>query len=417
MSMSLSLGLAITNQSSGAGVVHPTPTQRQLIASFNGVPNLAVTAMQSGGAYTANQGRVGHDVGRGGVQANSVRVQDVQFLVTPGTGIEASSPAAAGSDSIWRRAIEISTTTYVATYAGSAQSAAMPAGGNIETDDITHPAITAGTRIFTRFVRNLSDPTTGFINGINMNGPASQGFRTIGGNQIAANGALNSSGSGGGNAVWPYMLTGIPLIPMAAARVGIDSIGQYKDDTNTSTTQGYIARGLQNVAGEFFPWQKQGIDGQKIANMTPTATPLQQLSLNRVTVYILQAVTNDIAANRTLAQLKADFTAIAQVVKTTVGPYGLPVLMVGLCCLNRGTFTGAQNTVKTDYNDWLIAGADTYCDLAIDLRPYQGDPLTYPNDTVHPGPTDHANMATPFAAAMAPFLDPYYRPPGYVSFL
>jgi hypothetical protein len=201
---------------------------------------------------------------------------------------------------------------------------------------------------------------------------------------------------------------------MAACKAIIDSIGQYLYDSNTATSQGMIARALQNVAGEVIPWQKQGVDANKMTLQTPTAAPLQQNGLELLTFVIEQCATNDIAASRSLAQLQADFIAISTVVKNTIGPYGNPVLMVGLACLNRGTFTGAMNTVKNAYNDWLAAGADGYCDVYIDLRPSQGDPATYPNDTIHPGPTNHANMAVDLAAALVPLLDPFWVPLNYV---
>ncbi|WP_210258856.1 hypothetical protein [Rhizobium sp. WYCCWR 11152] len=387
----------------------PAPTQRQLIASFTSVPNLAPITMNSGGSYTVNQMRVGHDVGR--ANCRNIRIQDVQFRVNPGAGTELSTPVAT---STWRRALEIGSTTYVATYDGGAATKDLVAGGLIETDTIPTAVAAANSRIFVRGVRTVVDPTTGQINGVNMNAPASQGFRTVGGNQIAGNGAMNNSGSGGGNVVWPYLITGIPDIPMACGKVVGDSIGQYLNDTNTSTTGGFIKRGLQNVNGEVIPWQFQGVDANKMQLQTPTLAPLQQQGLELLTFVIMQCITNDINANHTLAQVKADFIEIATRVKTTIGPYGLPVLMIGLACLNRGPFTGAQNTVKNDYNNWLGAGADGYCDVYIDLRPYQGDTALY-TDGIHPRSADHIAMATPFAAAMAPMLDPYYRPPGYVS--
>ncbi|QIG71421.1 SGNH/GDSL hydrolase family protein [Rhizobium phage RHph_TM39] len=407
--------ILINPRNNNRPLVRPTPTKRQLVASWCATPNLAPSLMASGGSYTANQVRNAHKIGRANIK--DLRIQDIQARLTPGSGAEVASPAAT---SIWRRAIEIGSTTYPATYSG-AISKDLVSGGLIETDNIVGAFALANSQIFTRGTRTVKNATTGVfdpaldnINGVNMVGPSSQGFRTVGGAQVNSVGAMNASGSGGGNAVWPWMITGIPDVPMAACRVIGDSIAQYLNDTNTGTTGGYIKRGLNNINGETFVWQFAAVDANKMQLQTPALAPLQWVNLDLLTCVILQCITNDIAANRTLAAIKADFISIATAVKNTIGPYGLPLLMVAVCCLNRGTFTGAQNTVKNDYNNWILSGADGYCDVAIDMRPYQGDPNSYPSDTIHPGQTDHANMAPYFAAAMAPMLDPYWVPPNYV---
>lgn len=418
MSLSLGINLAITGQNGGGGVVHPAPTQRQLIASFCAEPNLAPTLMAAGGSYTANQIRNGHVIGP--ANCRDPIIHDIQIRINSGGGAEVSSPAAT---SIWRRALEQGATTTPATYDAGAISKDMLAGGKIATDIIPVPGnlLAAGSSIFTRATRTVKNAGTGVfdpaldnINGMNMNGPSSQGFRTVGGAQVNGNGAMNASGSGGGNTCWPWMISGIPDVPMAAGRVVGDSIAQYLNDTNTSTTGGYIKRALNNVNGVVMPWMFCALDANKMQNNTPALAPLQWTDIEYLTWLMMQCSTNDVAASRSLVQMQTDFIACSTKTKTTIGPYGLPVLMLASCCLNRGTFTGAMNTVKSDFNTWLLAGAGGYCDGAYDGRPYQGDPAGY-SDNIHPTTTDHINMAGPLATFMTPFLDPYYRPPGYVS--
>ncbi|MBY5570821.1 hypothetical protein HFO55_26915 [Rhizobium leguminosarum] len=61
---------------------------------------------------------------------------------------------------------------------------------------------------------------------------------------------------------------------------------------NTSTTGGFIMRGLQNVNGEVIPWQFQGVDANKMQLQTPTMAPLQQQGLELLTFVIMQCITN-----------------------------------------------------------------------------------------------------------------------------
>lgn len=373
--------------------------------------------MAAGGSYDTNHLRNGHQVGSSG--AYDLMIHDEQIRINSGGGAEVASPAA--TSTFWR-AIEINGVTYPATYDGGAANKDMLSGGRIATDVIPGAIAQANSQIISRGSRRVKNATTGVftpasdnINGINMVGPLSQGFRTVGGLQVNGVGAMNASGSGGGNALWPRMVSGIPFFPMAAGWIIGDSITQYLADANTAAAGGFAKRALNNVNGQVIPWMISALDAAKMQNMTPALAPLTWAYIQYVTFVMLCSSTNDIAANRTIDQLKADFIAIATKVKTTIGPYGLPVLMVATCCLNRGTFTGAQNVVKNAYNDWILAGADGYCDIAFDGRPYQGDVTTYPNDEIHPGPTNHAAIAAPLSTVLAPLLNPRYRPPGYVS--
>ncbi|MGO8269239.1 hypothetical protein ACC862_24055 [Rhizobium ruizarguesonis] len=394
----------------------PRILRRQLVATFCGEPNLAPTLMAAGGSYDTNNLRNGHYVGRSDVY--DLMIHDEQIRMNTGGGVEVGSPAATQR---MRRALEINGVTYPATYDGGAIYKDCLTGGRIATDVIAGAAATAGSQIITRGSRTVFNATTGvftpasdFINGINMVGPLSQGFRTIGNAQVNGVGTMNASGSGGGNALWPRMVSGFASIPMAACWVIGDSLTQYLADLNTATAGGFAKRALNNVNGEVIPWMISALDGAKMQNMVPLLAPLTWSYISYVTFVMLCTITNDVAANRTIEQIKADFIAIATKVKTTIGPYGLPVLMVACCCLNRGTFTGAQNVVKNAYNDWILAGADGYCDVAFDGRPYQGDVNTYPNDTIHLGPTNHADVAAPLAETLEPLLDPMWQPDGYV---
>lgn len=379
------------------------PTNYQLVGTSVGVPNLLPIAM--GGSNTSNQYRIGHDIGPANI--SRMQIMDAQFRIVNGSGVEASSPLA---DSTNQRRLEIGTKTFQATYDGVGNvSKVLSAGGLIRSDDIVGAYAPAGTRVFTRGYRTVP-LVTDSVGGVELNGPASQGFRTTGANQIAGNGSLNNSGTDSGPAAWPFLLLGVPDRPMGAVMGKGDSILEYLNDTNTSTTQGFFTRTFNNVGGQFFPWHKQAVNANKLSQQIPANSPLQLQALPYVTVCHIQLGTNDLAANADLPTMKANFIALATAVKNTTGPYGLPVLVVSTTIIRRTTFTGAQNTVKDAYNLWLMSGADGYSDFCVDIIAAAGDPTNY-TDGIHPRSVDHANIAIQFSAAMLPFLvDPLYRP-------
>lgn len=377
------------------------PVNYQLVGTSCGVPNLLPVAMGTGNLN--NQYRVGHDIGPANI--SRMQIMDAQFRITNGSGVEVSSPLA---DSTNQRRIEVGIKTFQATYDGVGNaSKVLSAGGLIRSDDIVGAYAPAGIRVFSRGYRTVPLETDTF-GGVELNGPASQGFRTAGGNQIASNGALNASGTSSSPAAWPFLLLGIPDRPMGAILGKGDSILEYLNDTNTSTTQGFFTRTFNNVGGQFFPWHKQAVNANKLGVQIPTLAPLQLQAVPFVTLVHIQLGTNDIAASVDLATMKANFIALATAIKSTIGPYGLPVQVITTTIIRRTTFTGAQNTVKDAYNLWLMAGADGYSDFCVDIISAAGDPVNY-TDGIHPRSVDHGNIAVQFSAAMIPFLnDPTY---------
>lgn len=377
------------------------PTNYQLVGTSCSVPNLLPVALGTGN--TNNQYRVGHDIGPANI--SRMQIMDAQFRITNGSGVEVSSPAA---DSTNQRRIEIGTKTLQATYDGVGNvSKVLSAGGLIRSDDIVGAYAPGGTRVFTRGYRTVP-LITDTLGGVELNGPASMGFRTGGANQIVGNGALNNSGTDSSPAAWPFLLLGIPDRPMGAIMGKGDSIMEYLNDTNTSTTQGFFTRTFNNVGGQFFPWQKQAVNANKLSQQTPANSPLQLQALPFVTLVHIQLGTNDIAASVDLPTMKANFIALATAIKSTIGPYGLPLQVITTTIIRRTTFTGAMNTVKDAYNLWLMAGADGYSDFCVDIIAAAGDPTNY-TDGIHPRSVDHAAIAVQFSAAMMPFLnDPTY---------
>jgi hypothetical protein len=397
--MSLSLSLGITNQSSGAGVVHPAPTQIQLVASHTGVPS---GTTQKTVTYVTNQGRNGHDVGNANI--TNVQIWDGQFRITSGSGAEVASPAA---DCTWQRSFEVGAVTTRATFDTGSNTKVVSSGGLFSSDVIPGVALTKNTRYYTRFYRTVPLDADSFST-ITMNGPASQGFRTSATSQLMANGAMNTSGTGGGPAIWPFLITGIPDVPMSACIVVGDSIATYLNDTNTSTTGGFLSRAFANVNGFVFPMHKQTIDGNRLGNQQAANAPNQRLLWPYVTDVLVQCGTNDIAGGASLATIQGYFSDIANGARAITGPYGKRLRVHATSIIPRGTFSGAQNTIRNDYNTWLSTGAGGLCDKYHDVNAAAGDYNTYPSDTIHPGIADHINMAAVVAANMVPFADPYY---------
>jgi lysophospholipase L1-like esterase len=391
--------VAVANLST-SGIVRPKPINHQLIASFTSVPNGAPVQMTS--SYTANQGRNGHDIGN--ANCSRVKILDAQFRITPGSGLEAASPAAT---STWQRSVELGSTTIRVNYGGST-SATLDTGGMLVSDEITGLTFPKNTRIYTRFYRTVPLDTDS-LSVITLNGPSSQGFRTVSGNQLMSNGSLNNSGTGSGPAVWPMMILGIPDAPLASVVIVGDSIATYLNDTNTSTTQGFLTRAFQNVNGLIVPWHKQTIDANSLNNQEIADAPLQKQVWKYATDILIQLGTNDIASGASLATMKARFTDIAGYGRTLTGPYGFRPRIHATAIIPRGTFSGAQNTIRTDYNTWLAAGADGLVDQYYDTNAAAGDFTTYPSDQIHPGSSVHADMAAVVAAGFVPYLDPYYK--------
>jgi lysophospholipase L1-like esterase len=384
---------------STSGAVRPAPVNHQLIASFTAVPNGAV--VQKTSSYIANQGRNGHDIGN--ANCSRIKIVDVQFRINPGSGQELSSPAATCT---WQRSVETGTITSRATWLAST-TADTPAGGMIISDEI-NVTWAKNTRYYTRFYRTVPGDTDSF-SVITLNGPSSQGFRSSSGNQLMSNGSMNTSGTGGGPAIWPALILGIPDVPMPAVCIVGDSIATYLNDTNTSTTQGFLARAMQNVNGVVFPWHKQTIDANTLGNQQLAVAPLQRQLWPYCTDLLIQLGTNDIANSASLATMKTRFTDLASYARGIVGPYGFRLRIHATAIIPRGTYDASKNTVRSDYNAWLAAGADGLVDQYHDTNTAAGDFTTYPSDQIHPGPTDHANMAAVIAANMVPYLDPYYK--------
>jgi hypothetical protein len=402
--------------SEGGQIVEPpfVPYKRQLITAWSGMQNSAPIGMQSGGAYTLNQGRTRGQIGN--ANCRDIAFHDMQAYMTPGSGLIVDGPP---NGATIRRAIEVGTTTTLGLYGGSSAGVLMSPGGRA-VSDILNMTLAAESQPYFRFTRAVPTPASDTLSGFNMNAPGSQGFRTIGGSQLGGNGTMNNSGSGSGPALWPWMVSGIPDVMMSAFRVIGDSIAQYLNDTNTSTTGGYIKRGMASVGGHPAVWQYVVIDGNRQAQMIPSVSPQALLDLEYMSHVIMECITNDIAAGTDFATIQQRFISFATQVKTTLGPYDLPVMMIAMCCLNRSGFTGAMNTIKNQYNDWILAGAiwngRRYCDYAIDMRPYQGDPALY-SDGTHPRTADHIAMSIPFAEALVPCMNPRWRPIGYDNFI
>ncbi|MBB4437381.1 MULTISPECIES: hypothetical protein [Rhizobium] len=385
------------------GVVRPDPTQLQLVAGDTHFPNGAPVALA--GSNTNGQGRNGHKVGPSKVK--NLVIVDAHAMVTPGSGVESNIPA---NTMTWQRAAEklsSGNTPVRALYAGGNTKVSNP-GELIFTDPVPGMEWDADTVNYTGFYRTVP-LVTDTMSSVTNNSIGSAGFRTSGGSQLlrSGGGTLNNSGTTGGPACPPAMVLGIPYVPMACVIMIVDSIGTYKDDTNTSTTQGFMARAMRDVAGHCFPWHKQGIDANKIQNQMVAAAPVQKLLWPYVTDIFIQLGTNDIAASADLATMKARFLDLADYAYNTVGPYGCYLRIHASSIIPRGTLTGAQNTVRNDYNAWLAAGADGRLTKYHDIIAAAGDYNTYPADTIHPGPTQHAAMAAVVAANMVAYVDPY----------
>ncbi|ASR06685.1 hypothetical protein CHY08_05900 [Rhizobium leguminosarum bv. viciae] len=387
------------------GVVRPDPVNLQLVTGDTYFPNGPPVAL--GGSNTNGQGRNGHVVGPSKVK--NIRFVDAHAYVAPGSGTETNSPAAACT---WQRAAEKLTginTPVRALYSGANTGVSNP-GELIFTDPIAGMEWDADTTNYSGFYRTVPLVTDG-MSAVTNNGVGSAGFRTTGGSQLlrAGGGVLNNSGTSSGPACPPAMVLGIPYVPMACVIGVLDSIGYFKDDTNTSSTQGFFARAMRNVNGHCFPWHKQGIDANKIQNQMVAVAPVQKRLWPYVTDIFIQLGTNDISAGADLATMKARFLDLADYAYNTVGPYGCYLRIHASSIIPRGTLTGAQNTVRNDYNAWLAAGADGRLTKYHDIIAEAGDYNTYPNDTIHPGPTPHAAMAAKVSAGMAPYVDPYFE--------
>lgn len=396
----MSTALGPLNQGVQAGgIIYPAPSQIQLVASHTGVPS---GTTQKTASYVTNQGRNGHDVGNANI--SNVQIWDGQFRITSGSGAEVASPAA---DCTWQRSFEVGAVTTRATYDSGSNTKVISAGGLITSDVLPGVSLTKNTRYFTRLYRTVPNDADSFST-ITMNGPASQGFRTSATSQLMGNGSMNTSGTGGGPAIWPFLITGIPDVPMSACIVIGDSIATYLNDTNTSTTGGFLSRAFANVGGFVYPMHKQTINGNSLGNQQSGNAPLQRQLWPYVTDILVQLGTNDIAGGASPATIQGHFSDIANAARAMTGPYGKRLRIHATSIIPRGTFSGAQNTIRNDYNSWLAAGAGGLCDKYHDVNAAAGDYTTYPSDQIHPGPTEHAAMAAVVAANMLPFLNPYY---------
>jgi hypothetical protein len=392
--------IAPANISAISGKVYPKPVNHQLIAGFTGVPN--GSAVQKTSSYAANQGRNGHDIGN--ANCSRIKIVDVQFKITAGSGVESGAAAAT---STWQRSVENGTITTRATWDGGSTTADLVNSGLIISDEI-NITWAKNSRNYTRFYRTVPSDTDSF-SAMTLNSIASQGFRTVSGNQLMSNGSLNNSGTGSGPAIWPALILGIPDVPMPAICIVGDSIATYLNDTNTSTTQGFLTRAMQNVNGVVFPWHKQTIDANTLGNQQLASAPLQKQLWPYCTDLLIQLGTNDIANSASLATMKTRFTDLASYARGLIGPYGNRLRIHATSIIPRGTYDSARNIVRNDYNAWLAAGADGLIDQYHDINAAAGDFTTYPSDQIHPGVTDHANMAAVVAANMVPYLDPYYK--------
>ncbi|MGR9056097.1 SGNH/GDSL hydrolase family protein [Rhizobium leguminosarum] len=360
------------------------------------------------GSNTNGQGRNGHVVGPSKVK--NIVIVDAHAYVAPGSGQEFNSPA---NTMTWQRAYEKLTginTPVRALYDGGSTTHVSNPGELIFSDAHATMEWDADTTNYTGFYRTVP-LVTDTMSAVTNNGVGSAGFRTTGGSQLlrAGGGVLNNSGTTSGPACPPAMVLGIPYVPMACVIGVVDSIGYFKDDTNTSSTQGFFSRAMRNVNGHCFPWHKQGIDANKIQNQMVAVAPVQKLLWPYVTDIFIQLGTNDIAASADLATMKARFSDLATYARNIVGPYGRYLRVHASSIIPRGTFTGAMNTVRSDYNAWLAAGADGLVDKYHDINAAAGDYTTYPNDQIHPGPTQHAAMAAVVSANMVPYADPYFQ--------
>ncbi|ASS56898.1 SGNH/GDSL hydrolase family protein [Rhizobium leguminosarum] len=384
---------------------YPAPSQLQLVVGDCYFPNGAVQV--SGTGNPNNQGRNGHRVGP--YRASNLVIVDVHAMVTPGSGAEVLLP---GNIITWQRAAEKLTavnTPVRALYGGQNTKVSNP-GDIIFTDPVAGMVWDGDSTNYTGFYRTVPDAASAFSS-VTLNGIGSQGFRTTGASQLlrAGGGTLNNSGTTAAPACPPAMVLGLPEFPVGSVIIVVDSIGTYKDDTNTSTTQGFLARAMRSVSGHCFPWHKQGIDANTLNNQEVADAPIQKQLWKYVTDIFIELGTNDIGSGASLATMKARFLDLADYARSTVGPYGCYLRVHASSIIPRGTFASAENTIRNDYNAWLAAGADGRLDKYHDVIAEAGDYLTYPNDEIHPGSTPHINMAAKVAANMAPYVDPYFE--------
>ncbi|UFW80037.1 SGNH/GDSL hydrolase family protein [Rhizobium sp. SU303] len=378
------------------------PTNFQLVSTFTGVSNMAATTV---GSFTRNMGRLGHFTGNANIRR--LKLVDAGWSITPGSGLEANQPSNAQT---FTRALERTgggRSRFL--YDGVENFKIAASGETIFSEDLGDLiTIPANTQFWTRLER-INLLSTDKLNGIDRVGLDDDGCRTNGASQLMASGVINTAGTSGGPVYWPTMLLGIPDRPLAAVGWRTDSIGNGQGDSNSSGSAGLLHRAFNNVNGYKVPWHRQTVGGATMVNCQVAVSPKTTALWQYLTDIFFHLGTNDIVFTTDLEVLKARFVNMASFAHSVVGPYGYRLRVHASSIIPRGGFSAAQNTLRTGYNNWLASGANGYCDKYYDINAAAGDFTTYPADQVHPGPTDHANMAAVIASEFVPYLDPLFE--------
>lgn len=380
---------------SGFAPQPPAAIGPQMVASFTAIPNGANVTM---GSYVRALARNGHVAGP--VSFSKVQIADAAFRVASGSGLEQTHP----SSFEIQRSIEIGSVVTRGTYAGATSKAVAP--GDLPITDVMDVTVPAGATFWTR--REAVAQSTDTLVAIGIVGADQQGFRTNGASQLMTAGTMNNSGTGSGPQIMPAAIIAVPSAPMASVIAVVDSIGTYLNDTNSASTQGFINRAMVALG---VPLHKQGVQGATLVNASPSAAPLQKQLWKYGTDVMIQQGTNDLAgltsgteADR-LATMQARFRALAELARSTTGPYGRRLRVHTLPIIPRGTFDSARENVRVAYNSWLAAGADGLVDVYHNTLPAAGTPADY-SDQVHPPSAIHDAMAAILRESFRPYMDP-----------
>lgn len=157
--------------------------------------------------------------------------------------------------------------------------------------------------------------------------------------QVYGTGAM-SPASGQPNNL-PFVI-GIPAVPMVAAALLGDSIYNGTGDAVSALGScGYMERGLESVGANNYPIPhiKQSVSGWQLLNATNVVAPRLRNFWPFCTHLCLGLATNDMGAGTALATMQARFLAVANDVKSIIGPYGKPLKLAATGVLPKTSST------------------------------------------------------------------------------
>lgn len=211
--------------------------------------------------------------------------------------------------------------------------------------------------------------------------------------QVQSTGAMTNPGSGITSVAGtlPFAVLGKTSSPQVSIGILGDSIADGQGDqlsASTSGALGYIERGLDGVAGFTLPWVNWAVSSNRLQFDTSVTGAKKRDFFPYITHLIVALGTNDIGNGRSLAQMQADLTDIANNAKSINNPYG-DRLKVGACVVSpRTTSTDSWATtanqtpvsgwesggLRDQWNAWLLTQVGTLLDFVIDTRVSTDDP-------------------------------------------